>query len=119
MKLGKDQAKQIFPYEYWDKGLTKDQADENGKRFVDYCQHFGITPRFSGTVKHNEDGTFEVTGNFAGAVYDENGNITGYDPAQMDKGYWKVLIDRPMYDNDGNYRDQQVVDVTKARIGSL
>ena len=119
VKLGQDQAKQIFPYEYWDKGLTKEQADGNGQRFVDYCLHFGITPRFSGTVKHNEDGSFEVTGNFAGAVYDDNGNITGYDPAQMAKGYWKVLIDRPMYDNDGNYRDQQVVDVTKANIGML
>ena len=119
VKLGQDQAKQIFPYEYWDKTLTKDQADENGKRFVEYCQHFGITPRFSGTVKHNEDGTFDVTGNFAGAVYDENGNITGYDPEKMDTGYWKVLIDRPMYDNEGNYRDQQVVDVTKAKIGRI
>lgn len=119
VKLGQDQAKQIFPYEYWDKTLTKDNADENGKRFIEYCQHFGITPRFSGTVKHNEDGTFEVTGNFAGAVYDDDGNIVRYDPKQMYKGYWKTLIDRPMYDNNGNYRDQQVVDVTKARIGEL
>ena len=119
VKLGADQAKQIFPYEYWNKGLTKDQADGNGKAFIDYCNHFGIVPRFSGVVKHNDDGTFSVTGNFAGAIYDDKGNITGYDESQMDTGYWKLLIDRPMYDNKGNYRDQQVVDVTKAKIGHL
>ena len=119
VKLGSDQAKQIFPYEYWNKSLTKEQADGNGQGFIDYCQHFGIVPRFSGVVKHNDDGTFSVTGNFAGAVYDENGNITGYDPEKMYKGYWKVLIDRPMYDNNGAYRDQQVVDVTKAKIGTI
>lgn len=119
VKLAKDQAKQIFPYEYWNKSLTKDQANANGQAFIDYCQHFGIVPRFSGVVKTNDDGTFSVTGNFAGAIYDENGNITGYDPNKMYDGYWKVLIDRPMYDNKDNYRDQQVVDVTKAKIGTL
>ena len=119
VKLGKDQAKQIFPYEYWNKSLTKDQANGNGQAFIDYCQHFGIVPRFSGVVKTNDDGTFTVTGNFAGAIYDDKGNITGYDPEKMYDGYWKVLIDRPMYDNKGNYRDQQVVDVTKAKIGAL
>ena len=87
VKLGKDQAEQIFPYEYWDKSLTKDQADQNGKNFVDYCEHFGLVPRFS--------------------------------QFKDDTGYWKLLIDRPMYDNAGNYRDQQVVDVTKAKIGQI
>ena len=119
VKLGKDQAGQIFPYEYWDKTASKADADTNGQRFIEYCQHFGIVPRFSGVVKKNDDGTFTVTGNFAGAVYDDEGRITGYDPEKMLKGYWKTLIDRPMYDNAGNYREQQTVDVTKARIGSL
>ena len=119
VELDADQAGQIFPYEYWDKGLTKAKANGNGLRFIEYCQHFGITPRFSGVVKTNEDGTFTVTGNFAGAIYDDQGNITGYDPKKMTNGYWKALIDRPMYDNKGRYRDQQVVDVTKAKVGSL
>ena len=87
VKLNKDQAAQIFPYEYWDTSLTKDQADENGKRFVEYCEAMGIVPRFS--------------------------------QFKDDPGYWKLLIDRPMYDNEGNYRSQQVIDVTKARIGNL
>ena len=87
VKLRKEQAEQIFPYEYWDKSLTKDQADQNGNRFVEYCEAMGITPRFS--------------------------------QFKNDKGYWKLLIDRPMYDNKGNYRDQQVVDVTKAKVGRV
>ena len=119
VEMDADQAGQIFPYEYWNKKLAKAEANENGLRFIEYCKHFGITPRFSGVVKTNEDGTFTVTGNFAGAIYDDQGNITGYDPKKMTNGYWKVLIDRPMYDNKGRYRDQQVVDVTKAKVGSL
>lgn len=87
VKLSKEQAKQIFPYEYWDTSLTKDQADENGNRFVKYCEAMGIVPRFS--------------------------------QFKDDKGYWKLLIDRPMYNNDGSYHQQQVIDVTNARIGDL
>lgn len=82
-----DQAKQIFPYEYWDTSLTKDQADQNGKRFVEYCDRMGIIPRFS--------------------------------QFKDDPGYWKLLIDRPMYNNDGTYHEQQTINVTNARIGSL
>ena len=87
VKLSKEQANQIFPYEYWDTSLTKDQADENGKRFVAYCEALGLVPRFS--------------------------------QFKDDTGYWKLLIDRPMYNNDGTYHQQQVIDVTKARIGNL
>lgn len=87
VKLNKAQAEQIFPYEYWDTTLTKDQADQNGKRFVEYCEAMGIVPRFS--------------------------------QFKDDPGYWKLLIDRPMYNNDGSYHQQQVIDVTNARIGAL
>jgi len=87
VKLAKAQAEQIFPYEYWDTSLTKDKADENGKRFTEYCDAMGIVPRFS--------------------------------QFKDDPGYWKLLIDRPMYNNDGTYHQQQAVDVTNARIGNL
>ena len=87
VKLSKEQANQIFPYEYWDTSLTKDQADQNGKRFVEYCEAMGIVPRFS--------------------------------QFKDDTGYWKLLIDRPMYNNDKSYHQQQVIDVTNARIGDL
>ena len=96
--LPKDQAEKIFPYEYWDKTSTRKNADVNGKRFVEYCEAMGLTPRFA--MFKNE------------------------------KGYWKLLIDRKMYENNvlnpdgsvktwGKYREQQVVDVTAAEIGQL
>jgi hypothetical protein len=87
VKLSKEQAGQIFPYEYWDTASTKENADINGKRFVEYCEAMGIVPRFS--------------------------------QFKNDTGYWKLLIDRPMYNNDGSYHQQQVIDVTNARIGDL
>lgn len=92
VKLNKSQATQIFPYEYWvtdpsKKGGTKKTANENGRRFVKYCESMGIVPRFE--KFSNED------------------------------GYWKLLIDRSMYDNKGRYRAQQTIDVTKAKIGDL
>ena len=87
VRLNKSQAEQIFPYEYWDTASTKDNADINGKRFVEYCEAMGIVPRFS--------------------------------QFKDDPGYWKLLIDRPMYNNDGSYHQQQTIDVTGARIGSL
>ena len=87
VKLNKSQATQIFPYEYWDTSSTKDNADVNGKRFVEYCEAMGIVPRFS--------------------------------QFKDDPGYWKLLIDRPMYNNDKSYHQQKVIDVTNARIGEL
>ena len=92
VKLSSSQASQIFPFEYWvtdpsQPGGTKDTADVNGQRFVDYCASFGMIPRFS--------------------------------QFKNDPGYWKLLIDRSMYDRQGNYRKQQTVDVTKAQIGNL
>jgi len=87
VKLSKEQASQIFPYEYWDTTSTKENADINGKRFVEYCEAMGIVPRFS--------------------------------QFKDDPGYWKLLIDRPMYNLDGSYHSQKVIDVTQARIGNL
>lgn len=78
--LSSSQAEKIFPHEYWDKSLTVDQADQNGKRFVEYCASLGMQPRFEQFSK--------------------------------DKGYWKLLIDRPMYNNDGTYHEPKPIDVT-------
>ena len=84
VSLTKDQASQIFPYEYWDTSLTRDQADENGRRFAEYCESIGKTPRFP---------------QFAG-----------------EPGYWKLLIDRSMYNNDGSYHHPSTIDVTKIDV---
>lgn len=105
-----DVAEQIFPYEYWDTSLTYDQADENGERFKRYCKSMGIIPRFSGYSA-------------------KLGRHVDYGDFSNDKGYWKLLIDRPMYDNaydsDGNwigygkYHVQKAIDVTNFDIKSI
>lgn len=107
--LANDQAEQIFPYEYWDKSLDYDHADENGRIFQEYCASIGVIPRFSGI----------------NAKYEK----TGFGDFTQDKGYWKLLIDRPMYKNVydengewigyGEYRAQQQINMTNIDIGDL
>lgn len=80
----------IYPYEYWDTGSTYWTADVNGERYLEYCRRLGFKPKFCGKL----DGKAE-----------DNGNFTD------DKGFWKLLIDRRMYDTRGVYQDLTVVDM--------
>ena len=75
----------IYPYEYWDETSTYDTADVNGNRYLEYCRRLGIQPKFVGQLNDKAKKRF---GNFA----DE-------------KGYWKLLIDRRMYDTAGRFQD--------------
>lgn len=120
--FSKGAAQQIYPYEYWDKNTTLANADENSRRFCEYCDMLGVIPRFSGLTR--KDGSEYA--NFSGRHEDENGNVT-YDPV---KGYWKLLIDRPMYKRiygeDGKlikdqctYRDAEVVNVGNINISAM
>lgn len=88
IKLNGKQASSIFPYEYWDKSLTVKDADQNGRRFQEYCASLGLQPRF-----------VEKFGN--------------------DPGYWKLLIDRSMYNNDGTYHDPSAIDVTNVQVDQM
>lgn len=118
-------AEQIFPYEYWDTTSTIDTADINGVRFVEYCESLGIVPRFSGMDSSGKKVTKVVGkdrvehGNFAYEVQ-EDGSV------RPTKGYWKLLIDRPMYniaydakgnpvENFGAYRNQQKINITNIK----
>ena len=87
VKLSGKQASQVFPYEYWDTSLTIDEADENGRRFREYCESIGLEPRFP---------------QFAN-----------------DPGYWKLLIDRRMYNRDGTYHHPKKIDVTGVKIENV
>lgn len=87
VKLNKKQISSLFPYEYWDTSLTIEDADENGRRFQEYCASLGYQPRFS---------------QFAN-----------------DEGYWKLLIDRRMYNNDGTYHEPKAIDVTNVKVSSI
>lgn len=90
VRLNTKQAAAVMPHEYWNKTVSRERAYINGFLFRSYCYNLGLTPRFSGaTVKG------ETHGDFTGS-----------------KGYWKTLIDRPMYNNAGEYRDQQAVNMT-------
>ena len=93
------QAEQIFPYEYWDKSLTYAEADQNGERFKDYCATMGIIPRFSGM--------------------DSSGKELGYGNFTDTKGYWKLLIDRKMYNNDGTYHSPSKINVSNFKSETL
>jgi hypothetical protein len=89
----KNTAEMIFPYEYWDMTTTFDRADENGQAFLDYCEELGVRPRFSGWSSQT-------------GAYNEE-----YDFSKL-PGYWKTLIDRKMYNNDGSYHEQRSINVT-------
>lgn len=80
----------VYPYEYWDKASTYNGADVNGQRYVEYCRRLGVKPKFSGI-----DGKAGAYGNFVD-----------------DSGYWKLLIDRRMYDREGNYQGLTPVDIS-------
>lgn len=124
------QAKSVFPHEYWntpdsvvafnkeaimaDPTLQEwlcriEMADENSKNFKEYCASLGLKPRFSGLYK---GGKYQY-GNFSG-YSDVEGQST-----DAVRGYWKLLIDRRMYDVDGNYRSQQTIDVSKVDVGQM
>jgi hypothetical protein len=70
--MNNDQAKLIMSHEWFD---PKADGLQNGKNFLNYCKENGYKPRFE---------------EFA---YLENGEVN--------PNYYKLLIDRKMYDNSG------------------
>lgn len=88
-KLSSTQAEHIMPHEYWNRETTRSNAYVNGFIFRSYCRALGLKPRFTGSTGTKRFGDFSDS-----------------------TGYWKTLIDRPMYANDGTYRDQQRINVT-------
>ena len=89
--LSSTQAASVMPHEFWNTDTTRDNAYINGFIFRSYAYSLGLKPRFSWTVGTGENA---------------HGDFSGSD------GYWKTLIDRPMYNNDGTYREQQRINVT-------
>lgn len=81
----------IEPDEYWDytEGVTGKQNAEN---YLKLCAERGVVPKFDFLLDDNGDGSYSLP---------EDGSADGY---------WKLLIDYKMYDNDGHPAEQQVVD---------
>jgi hypothetical protein len=80
VNMGKKPA--IFPYEYWDETSTRENADVNGMRYVQYCKELGYKPKFESL---------------------SNGDGSG--------GYWKCLPDRSMYNVDGTSHIQKAINM--------
>lgn len=97
--LTKEQAGVMMPYEYWDKHSTIKDADKQGEAYIKYCESLGITPVFSGWDSKGK--------------YDADMDFSSY------TGYWKTLIDRCMYNNDGTYHKQQAVNVRNVDLDML
>lgn len=93
------QAGTIMPYEFWDKSLTLDEADQNSAIFAEYCESLGLHPRFSG---HTAQGTYKAEYDFT-----------------KDPGYWKLIPDRRMYNRDGTYHEQKAINMANMRMDYL
>ncbi len=115
VKVAKSKVEsQIFPNEFWDQTVSYEDSAKITKDYLEYCDDLGFLHRFSGTVPsngrlvavngYNENGERVQLTDLA-YKYDENGNKTD----EVEPFFWKVLTDRRMYDNNGNYLPQKVV----------
>lgn len=78
----------FMPNEYWDYSKT---GKQNAERYLEMCAEDGRIPKFSNFLKYNEDGTWSLK---------EDGSTDGY---------WKLLGDFKMYDNEGKGSPQKPV----------
>ena len=85
-KLGRKRVKENFkPMVYWDFTIS---GKENAQVYLDMCNAEGRVPKFAKFLQKNADGTYSLKA---------DGSTDGY---------WKLLIDFKMYDNDGNGSEQ-------------
>ena len=115
VKLAKSKVEsQIFPNEFWDQTVSYEESGKITRDYLEYCSDLGFLHRFSGTIPSNGK-LVPVNG------YDQNGervqltdlayqyDANGQKTDQVEEFFWKVLTDRRMYDNEGNYLPQKVV----------
>jgi len=90
---GKPEGGNFYPIDYWDYSKT---GDENAATYLRMCEEDGRVPKFDQFLTKDADGHWEAP-----------------------SGYWKLLIDFKMYDNDGNGAPQKTVqpkfNMTEAR----
>lgn len=88
METGKRVDKNLVPADYWESWMTGKQAAE---AYLQKCFETGRVPKFSRLLHQNADGSYSLQ---------KNGSTDGY---------WKLLSDYKMYDNNGNYAPQEAV----------
>ena len=88
----------LYPIDYWDYSKS---GKENAERYLEICAEQGRIPKFSQFLTNNHDGSWSLK---------EDGSTDGY---------WKLLIDFKMYDNNGVGAPQEKVtgqfNMTEAR----
>lgn len=128
VKLPKGKIKDhIFPNEFWDKSVSYEESKKITEDYLAYCDELGFLHRFSGLVPSNgvlkPINGYDPNGNKVQLTdlaykYDENGNKTN----EVEPFYWKVLTDRRMYGNAGQYLEQKVItlnDTTEDTVSSF
>ena len=79
-KMVADKATNFMPNEYWDFDKT---GKENAEAYLKLCAENNKVPKFSNLLVDNGDGSWSLQ------------------PDGSTDGYWKLLIDFKMYNNDG------------------
>ena len=82
-KYGRPKGGNFYPIDYWDYSKT---GDENAATYLRMCEEDGRIPKFEQFLEKDADGHWVAP-----------------------SGYWKMLIDFKMYDNDGNGAPQKAV----------
>ena len=85
-KYGKPKGGNFYPIDYWDYSKT---GDENSVTYLRMCEEDGRVPKFEQFLTKDADGHWVAP-----------------------SGYWKMLIDFKMYNNDGLGAPQQAVQPT-------
>lgn len=83
-----DKATNFMPNSYWDFSKT---GKENAEHYLEMCAQNNKRPKFYKLLKNNGDGSYSLQ------------------PDGSTDGYWKLLIDFKMYNNDGVGVPQQPV----------
>lgn len=87
-RLVKDKATNYMPNDYWD---FKKSGRQNAEKYLRMCARNNKRPKFYRLLDHNGDGSYSLK---------KDGSTDGY---------WKLLIDFKMYDNNGAGSPQQPV----------
>lgn len=87
-RMVRDKATNYMPNEYWDFAKS---GKENAESYLEMCARNNKRPKFYKLLQNNGDGSYSLKA---------DGSTDGY---------WKLLIDFKMYDNEGNGSPQMPV----------
>lgn len=104
-QVGSVDSPTILPFEYFDTNTTYETSYKSRDNYLAYCELMGLKPKFNGMKI--EDGKLVQGKNKKGEPMVDH---------TQNPNYWKLLIDRRMYGNDGKYVAQKVVSLAGVDI---